>query len=182
MGTLLAPLSGRADTILFTDISDVGPSLSTVSTTGSRVVTASCDGEVCSAVIAPPAGAVLDTGNLPASGILWISDQGGILVGDSLTFIAVETGEGVRISSDTETQLSCASVGGCSLVETGLVQQVDLTWRDTQTSSIVATDHIQFQSDLDGQVPVPVPESSTWLLFGSGVAGLMLWRQRTILK
>lgn len=46
-----------------------------------------------------------------------------------------------------------------------------------QSNNLFASVNFQFER---ASVPGPtVPEPSTWLLFGSGLAGLMLWRKRT---
>jgi hypothetical protein len=65
-------------------------------------------------------------------------------------------------------------VGPPTLVpETGGVQDISGLFLDSDGQTrITPLFNVLVQSDVE-----PVPEPSTWLLFGSGLAGMMLWRR-----
>jgi hypothetical protein len=50
--------------------------------------------------------------------------------------------------------------------------------RDLSSLDILIMAQLSGFNTLDSGPANPIPEPSTWLLFGSGLAGLMLWRKR----
>jgi hypothetical protein len=159
----LAAQTAKADSITFNDTT----SDNIVSESGgsTRVKTAAACGtavEICSITLAAPGTTTFKSSALPP--ITYIGEGNGN-ISDELIFAVSTDSKFVTLTflSDSEgPTASCASVGGCTITESGVSQLAgSIIWSD------LSTDSINFASD-PGEAGV-VPEPTSLLLLGSGL-------------
>lgn len=157
-------------TLTFIDLTDTV----TVSDDTGRTSDLSCLGEACTVTLTGPTGTSPTTESFFTT---W-AEPGSNVVSDVVAAGVPDSGIGLSILFESDhdgvTPPLCPA-GGCTGVETGLVQTAfTIQWKNTE-GAVVATDTIAFKSDSE---TVPEPASALLLFTGVGVVAMARRRAR----
>ena len=170
---VLAPVTVWADdiTITFNDLTE-SPTV-TFSPAGQTRATGSCILESCTVTVLPPAGTLFGIAISPSSAS--IGDPDGVTISDTFdaTASVVTAIVSLTFTSDGDVPgglglcADAVAAGGCFIIENGAIQQIGtISWFGS--GIILATDTIQFASDIDSQAAL-VSGASSLLLFMLGL-------------
>jgi hypothetical protein len=190
---MLAGLSAKAETVIFTDLSNdnitvTGTAISRVTivpgTCGTAVTTLV---ELCKITLAAPTGYILKSPTIPS---IYLIGEGSTTAGTAVSDALITGTIGIPLaapipfefdsdlSSLENHAIASCPLGGCDVSETGGQQTaLTITWNKIGFPNITVTDSIIFQSDAP-----EVPEPPTLILFGSGlaIAGGFIRRRRRV--
>lgn len=167
------PASSSAGSFTIHDVANDIISISDDNSTG-RLTTTNCPGSEtlsCIFVIAGPTGAVMGGTAISATSVNLLEGPGFTLASDTLhnnDFGSGGSNVWSFVSSETSIALlSGGTFGTANFNENGTAQTVETITYHSVTGSIVGTDTILIQSDLD--TVVPEPASASLLVLGGGL-------------